>query len=138
MNWTKEPPPIKTPIMSEDIKKPLIKFIADMYEIEHVEDLYLDTRKHPYCPARQVAMFMIMEYGEENAATVGPYFIKDRTTALHAHKTVTKEYQTNRGFAAKLDIIIDKYNSLVDIVEEYNKLTNKSVPLPTDDNNLQG
>jgi len=132
MNWTKKASQIKTPIMNETVKKQLVQFIVDMYEIDSVEKLFLDTREQPICIARQICMFMIMEYGEESAATVGPYFDKDRTTAIHAYKVVTKEYQTNRGFAAKLDIIIEKYNNLADIVEKYNKLTKEYVPLPAE------
>ena len=130
MNWTKEPPQIKASTMNEEVKTRLIRFIADMYEIENVEDLFLDTRRYPICPARQVCMFMMMEYGEENPAITGPYFNRDRTTAMHAFKTITTEYQKNKGFAAKLDIIIEKYNDLVDIVEKYNMLMDKPVSLP--------
>ena len=112
MNWTQKPSLTKEKTMNEDVKTQLIRFIADMFEVEKIEDLSIKTRKQPICIARQVCMFMLMEYGEEHASIVGPAFKVDRTSANHAFKTVTNEYRTNKKFNAKLDIIIEKFFTL--------------------------
>lgn len=53
--------------------------------------------------ARQICMTVLLETTNMSSSVVGSFFNKDHATVLHAKRTVSNLYETDKEYAAKVD-----------------------------------
>ena len=58
--------------------------------------------------ARQVAMYLAIEQTGKSLPQVATFFLKDHTTALHAHRKIAELIKTDAALASRIEALIDR------------------------------
>lgn len=82
--------------------------VADYFNISK-SYLIEDTRKRESCQPRQICMFFGSTLGRINDEKIGISFGKDRSTVIHAKKTIKNLIDTDKKFKRQIKEITLKY-----------------------------
>ena len=69
------------------------------------EDIFSRSREKNISISRQILMYLLKEELEMSYPSIGKFFKRDHSTALHGHKSVLKKLDTDHKLKQKLNII---------------------------------
>ena len=100
----------KKPLSKDNFIKDVAAIITKELEISPFANVHYQERRH--VQSRQLLFAMLYKYSVRTLDVIGAVLNKDHATVLHAIKTISNQYETDKRFKAMYDRIDNKVKKL--------------------------